>query len=561
MKTISASIVSFLLLLICSGAVSQEVPDNSIASPNGVISVSYTTELSYLTSEWVSVYQSLNPGISINVVAPENIISAGDHSAGLRFATNKQLTSIAGEIDWKIVVGRDVIVPVMNAGNPFLDKISMQGISREEFVEIFSNPVKQVWGTVTAEGGKVPLHLYVVNDESVKYSVAKFISSASIPVHNVIYGSSEDVIAAISNDPYAIGFCSAIKILRTENQQFVENVQLLPIDKNNNGTIDYMEDIYSDANAFFRGVWIGKYPRSLYTNIFAVSKVKPTDKAELAFLTWILADGQQYLNSNGFSELSTAERQSQIENINLAAANTNPPKEASSKAGWLLLALTLIVAAGILARAGMRRYRKQESVIPDFRTDPTGFDESSVLVPKGLYFDKTHTWAFMEKDGIVTIGMDDFLQHITGPITHAVLKSPGELLKKGELLFSFNQSGKQLRMYSPVSGTIKKKNDLLVADSMLLNSSPYSEGWVYQIEPTNWMKEIQLLDVAKQYRNWLNTEFSRVKDFLAAMLNPESIQYNHIVLQDGGLLKEGILADFGPEIWEEFQINFLDTYK
>jgi len=26
-------------------------------------------------------------------------------------------------------------------------------------------------------------------------------------------------------------------------------------------------------------------------------------------------------------------------------------------------------------------------------------------------------------------------------------------------------------------------------------------------------------------------------------------------------LKEGVLAEFGPEVWDDFQTKFLDTYK
>jgi len=30
-----------------------------------------------------------------------------------------------------------------------------------------------------------------------------------------------------------------------------------------------------------------------------------------------------------------------------------------------------------------------------------------------------------------------------------------------------------------------------------------------------------------------------------------------VVLQDGGELKEGLLEEFGPEVWEEFHIRFI----
>ena len=60
----------------------------------------------------------------------------------------------------------------------------------------------------------------------------------------------------------------------------------------------------------------------------------------------------------------------------------------------------------------------------------------------------------MEQNGIVKVGIDDFLQHITGPITRIKMKNEGDKVKKGEQILSLIQNGKQLNIYAPVSGTI-----------------------------------------------------------------------------------------------------------
>jgi len=38
---------------------------------------------------------------------------------------------------WKVVVGRDIIVPVINSKNPFSDEIYKQGISTERLAQFF----------------------------------------------------------------------------------------------------------------------------------------------------------------------------------------------------------------------------------------------------------------------------------------------------------------------------------------------------------------------------------------------------------------------------------------
>ena len=189
------------------------------------------------------------------------------------------------------------------------------------------------------------------------------------------------------------------------------------------------------------------------------------------------------------------------------------------------------------------------------------FDEDTVVIPKGLYFDKTHTWAFMEKDGMVKIGIDDFFPHVTGLLTSIKMKNSGDVIKKNEVFLSIIQNGKQLNIKSPVSGIIKTQNKALLTNTSLINSFPYTDGWVYMIEPTNWIGEIQFFFMAEKFSAWLRTEFNRLKDFIAVMQKTNETKYANIVLQDGGKIKGGILMNFRSEVWEDFQTNFIDKLK
>jgi glycine cleavage system H lipoate-binding protein len=161
-------------------------------------------------------------------------------------------------------------------------------------------------------------------------------------------------------------------------------------------------------------------------------------------------------------------------------------------------------------------------------------------------------------DGAVKVGIDDFLQHVTGKITRAELRKTGDKIRKGEHLLTLIQKGKQLNIYSPVSGTIKEKNRSLSEEPSLINTSPYKEGWVYIIEPKNWPVEIQFLSMAEKFKTELKKEFQRLKDFLVSALKVYEPEYA-MILQDGGALKDNILGEFGPEVWDDFQTKFIDT--
>ncbi|MCX6232821.1 MAG: hypothetical protein NTZ33_14885 [Bacteroidetes bacterium] len=189
------------------------------------------------------------------------------------------------------------------------------------------------------------------------------------------------------------------------------------------------------------------------------------------------------------------------------------------------------------------------------------FNEETVTIPKGMYYDKTHTWAFMEKNGYVKIGIDDFLLHITGPLNRIKMKNIGEKIMKGEPVFSIIQNGKQLTINAPISGSIKSINNQLIENSSLITTSNYNEGWIYTIEPNNWVREIQFLLIADSYKEWLKNEFMRLKDFFVNIKMANNSAYAPLILQDGGELNDNILAEFGPEVWEDFQTKFINTSR
>jgi glycine cleavage system H lipoate-binding protein/ABC-type phosphate transport system substrate-binding protein len=561
MKTTIFLIVGFLLFIATGSANSQDLTSKNKDLQEGSVSIMCSPDLHELTSKLASEYSSLNPEVKINIINASfesTELVAGEN---LGFISNISSSAFNDAEHWKLAVGRNIIVPVINSGNPYLKELQKQGITQQQFVKLFKNPETTNWGNLLTNSSQEKIRVYVVNDETVKSGLEKFLKDNQLHYSGIALGSREEMILAISRDPNAIGFCKVADVQNADNQELLDNISMLPIDKNGNGTIDYMEDIYTDMNTFHRGVWIGKYPKVLVSNIYAVSNAQPVNESQLAFLKWVLTDGQKYMSISGYSELASSESQSQLDKMNLAAINLAEEQNGNSLSKILVGILTVIVI-GMVISAVVRSNRKRKHIVSIPATsDEAGFDAGSVAVPNGLYFDKTHTWAFMEKDGLVSIGIDDFLQHITGPITRIEMKSAGERIKKGELLFSIIQSGKQLNMYAPVSGVIKSQNESLLGNSSFLNHSPYSDGWVYRIEPSNWFKEMQMLDRAEKYRTWLNAEFSRLKDFMAAILKPESPEYAHVVLQDGGEMKEGVLSGFGPEVWEDFQANFIDTFK
>jgi len=141
------------------------------------------------------------------------------------------------------------------------------------------------------------------------------------------------------------------------------------------------------------------------------------------------------------------------------------------------------------------------------------------------------------------------------------MKKTGEKVRKGEKIMTIVRDGKQLNLYAPISGTILQQNKALELDSSIANTSPYSEGWVYLIEPKNWLREIQFMFMGEKYAEWIKDEFVRLKDFISASVKTNELVYAHVILQDGGELTDNVLAEMDPKVWEDFQTRFIDTSR
>jgi glycine cleavage system H lipoate-binding protein/ABC-type phosphate transport system substrate-binding protein len=562
-KMISLQLALLLLTGLCVSCKREKAQE---APKQDKIVLNSSPELYELTSEWAACYYKLNPEVNIEVIqSTESDIR--DHlgkSSQLSFVTSELEPEIYSRSLWKLTLGRDIIVPVINAGNPYIRDISKQGISPAGLARILNSPDQTRWSQLIEDGPNAPVNLFMADDPGLRSGIAGFLQTDQLSVPEKNVSDSRSLVASLQDDPYALGFCHLLDIIDPQSQEIYTNLQILPIDRNGNGYIDYKEEMYASMEAFTRGVWIGKYPKNLAKDFYTVRSSPPAEDAELAFLSWILMRGHVLLDNHGFGNLPEFERLAQVKVIDgLRDSRPGPgtytlPKEPGFFTGPMPYILAVLLLFTVLFYFTLRNRRKagipvQESMIPGL-----AFNEEHVEVSPGLLYDQSHTWAYMEKDGTVKIGIDDFLQRVTGPLTRIKMLSPGERVKKGKRAASIIQEGKQLEICAPVSGTIQELNPRLVNESALLNSSPYVDGWIYKIKPANWYQEVQFLLMGASYKRWLKKEFQRLKEFLSETFRTEDPGYVH-VLQDGGEIREHVLKDLGPQLWEEFQTNFLDV--
>lgn len=513
-------------------------------------------ELNDLATSWLAGYGLLHPEQEIVLSCQSEVTPLKE--GNLYLLSNNQAWERDKQV-WKMVIGHDLVVPVINTKNPLYGEITKKGVTSDDLAKLISEGAN--WSMVIDGSPTVPVKCYITDNQKVTTKIAGFTKKDQSATGATIVTTAAELISLVQKDVNAIGFCKLTDALNKENNEFAAQIGIVPIDKNRNGRIDSFENIYTNPLTLTRGAWIGKYPRELCGDIYAISASKPINQPALDFMTYITGVGQDYIKASGYSILSSTERKANM----LLLSSPVTPSDSDKKAPFIPLSWLLSLGAIILIMLFAVLYNLKRTKRPaiegeDIETTPA-LNENSILAPRGLFYDKTHTWAFMEQDGMVKIGIDDFIKHVTGPITQLKMKSPGEKVRKGEKILTVIRDGKQLNLHSPVSGFIRKQNESLLASPAKINTTQFTDAWVYQIEPANWLREVNFMFMFDKYREWLEDEFSRLKDFLAASANSNTVVYQHVVLQDGGELKDNVLSDLGPEVWEDFQTRFIDTSK
>jgi glycine cleavage system H protein len=127
-------------------------------------------------------------------------------------------------------------------------------------------------------------------------------------------------------------------------------------------------------------------------------------------------------------------------------------------------------------------------------------------LPDELYYHDDHAWVRVESDGTVTVGMNDFYQKSAGDTTYVDLPFEGDDVQRGETVGKIQSAKWVGKFVTPVSGEIVEVNEDLEDDSTLINKSPYEEGWIMKVEPSDLDEDLEHLHHGDAVKSWLKKE-------------------------------------------------------
>lgn len=116
--------------------------------------------------------------------------------------------------------------------------------------------------------------------------------------------------------------------------------------------------------------------------------------------------------------------------------------------------------------------------------------------PENLHYTDEHEWIEEVGDSRVRIGITDYAQDQLGDVVYVELPETGKEVNKDDLVVEIESTKSVGEVYAPFSGVIAAVNDRVAEMPELVNTSPYEDGWLLEIDVSGDISTEGLLDAA-----------------------------------------------------------------
>lgn len=118
-------------------------------------------------------------------------------------------------------------------------------------------------------------------------------------------------------------------------------------------------------------------------------------------------------------------------------------------------------------------------------------------IPKDLRYTEEHEYVRpAEEPDTVYIGITDYAQGELGDIVYVELPQVGATYGKHDVFGTIEAVKAVSELFSPLAGEIVAVNDRLDKEPQLVNSAPFTDGWMIKMRMANPSDRDALLDAA-----------------------------------------------------------------
>jgi phosphate transport system substrate-binding protein len=299
-------VVATLLLTACGNAAPAAPAAAEVLK--GTISVSGAFALYPMMTVWADEFSKLHPEVQFDVQGggagkgmTDVLSGAVDIGMISRAIKDEETTQGA----YWVSVTKDAVFPVVSANNPVAADILAKGLSPETFKKIFITGEIKTWGEVVGKPEVTDeIHVYTRSDSAGAAEMWAKFSGGKVQddIKGIAVNGEPALVDTVIKDPLGIGYSNLNSVFDLSSGKLVSGALVPPIDINKNGQAE-AEEVLQTKDAAVAAVKSGAYPEppARFENL--ATKGKPTGLT-LAFIEWILTDGQQYLDQAGYVPLT-----------------------------------------------------------------------------------------------------------------------------------------------------------------------------------------------------------------------------------------------------------------
>lgn len=313
MKKIFILLLAIATVFGCKSRKPENIENVPVYTPEKNISGNFTISGAYALSgvvrKWADDFTNIHKDVKIDILERGTGLGIADlmeKKADLAMISRPLLDEEKEAGIWMIPVARDGVAIIINDKNPYLPRLMQQGISPDEIQKLFTTVPPPAWGELLDTSGSARPVVYIRADESgAADMLARFCFRQASDLKGIEVTGDDEMIRNIKNNIFSAGFCNLSYAFQKPRGERTENIHIAPFDLDFDNTIGRIEKPFSDLETAHRSVWLGIYPESLCRDLALGSLGKPSDPAIMAFLNYVINEGQNYVKEIGLCELNS----------------------------------------------------------------------------------------------------------------------------------------------------------------------------------------------------------------------------------------------------------------
>ena len=301
-------LLGLVLFVIIFSAGCIQSSDSNQSSEKTTIRVTGAYAMYPLMLVWAEKYQEIDPNVKI-------VVSAGGAGKGMTDVITGQaeIGMISRDVYPEeekqgvvgVTVGKDAVVLTANENNPIREYLMTHGVNRSVLSQIFVNSTITRWDYFEEKVGNKEIHVFTRADSCGAAEVwAKYLGVKQENLKGTGVSGDPGIAEAVSRDTLGLGYNNINYAYDPVSGNVLSGLSVIPLDIDDNGEITPDEDFYDSRTDLLEAIAKGWYPSPPARDLHLAMKDNFSGEAG-KFIAWIINEGQQYTEPNGYIPLSS----------------------------------------------------------------------------------------------------------------------------------------------------------------------------------------------------------------------------------------------------------------